>query len=232
LRRINLLPEAARRKAALPGRLQRYRQYVGVGALALGVLIVVAGYLLQSRSLGQLAAKKGRVQSELEELRPVLAAVDTLQQLKSTLVAKMEIVDKLMVGRLLWARKLNELSDLLSSQPALRDNIFLTALKRDSERRTVVQMVPAKGAGRSERMVPKRTSVLVPVLRLEGAVFTPGSEEAIELVGSLQNAIEQDSAFFADFEDVDFEEAEQRDISGKTVWGFELFCEFKPGVVR
>ncbi len=232
MRRINLLPEAARGKAALPGRLQRYRQYVGVGALALGVLIIVVGYLLQSRSMGQLAAKKDHLQRELEELQPVLAAVDTLQQLKGTLVAKMEIVDKLMVGRLLWAKKLNELSDLLSSQPQLRDNIFMTGLKRDSERRTVVQMVPATGGGSGGRMVPKRSSVLIPVLRLEGAVFTPGSEEAIELVGALQNAIEQDSAFFADFQDVDFQEAEQRDIFGKTVWGFELFCEFKPGVVR
>lgn len=198
----------------------------------MGLLIVIAAYLWQSHAMGSLTSRKRVVERELEELQPVLAAVDTLQELKTTLLTKIEIVDKLMVGRFLWAKKLNQLSDLLFSAPEFRDHIFLTRLKRDLERKTIVEMVPAKGKGSGGQLTAKRTTVAVPVLRLEGAVFTPGSERAIELVGELQRAIEQDSAFFAEFEDVDFREAQSEDVFGRTVWGFELYCEFKPGVLR
>ena len=234
MRRINLLPEAARRRRGATVRLDQYRTFLGVGAVVLGLLIVVGLYIYQSHSISALKSRKKVVQEELDTLKPVLAAVDTLQGLKTTLVTKIEIVDKLMVGRFLWAKKLNQLSDLLSSRPEFRDHIFLTRLRRDVERKTVVEMVPSKGSqrGGGQRMVPKRTSVAVPVLRLEGAVYTPGSERAIELVGELHNAIEQDSAFFAEFVDIDFREAQSDEILGKTVWGFELYCEFRPGVLR
>lgn len=232
MRRINLLPEAGRRRTGVTLQMERYKTLLGAGAIALGLLVVIAAYLLQGQSMSNLNGRKRGVEQELEELKPVLAAVDTLQELKTTLLTKIQIVDKLMVGRFLWAKKLNQLSDLLASAPELRDHIFLTRLKRDLERKTIVEMVPAKGKGSGEQLVPKRTTVAVPVLRLEGAVFTPGSERAIELVGELQHAIEQDSAFFAEFADVDFREAQSEDVFGRTVWGFELYCEFKPGVLR
>jgi hypothetical protein len=232
VRRINLLPEAARRRRGSSVRIDQYRTFLGVSAVALGLLIVVGLYLWQSHSIGSLKSRQRVVQEELDTLQPVLAAVDTLQGLKMTLVTKIEIVDKLMVGRFLWAKKLNELSDLMSSNDEFRDHIFLTRLKRDVERKTVVEMVPAKGQREAGRLVPKRTTVAVPVLRLEGAVYTPGSERAIELVGELHNAIEQDSSFFAEFADIDFREAQSEEVLGKAVWGFELYCEFKSGVLR
>ncbi len=233
MRRINLLPEAARRRKGVAVQMLRYQAFLGVGAIVLALLVVIAAYLWQGQTMRHLSIRRQAVQRDLEELEPVLATVDTLKGLKSTLLTKIEIVDKLMVGRFLWAKKLNQLSDLLSSEPEFRDHIFLTRLKRDLERKTIVEMVPSKGRkGSEEKLVPKRSTVAVPVLRLEGAVFTPGSERAIELVGELHNAIGQDSAFFADFADVDFREAQSEEMFGKTVWGFELYCEFKPGVLR
>jgi Tfp pilus assembly protein PilN len=232
VRRINLLPEAARRRTGVTVQVERYRSFLGIGAIVLGLLIVVGAYLWQSRSISSLSGRTRDVERELEELQPVLAAVDTLQDLKTMLLTKIEVVDKLMVGRFLWAKKLNQLSDLLASEPDFRDHIFLTQLERDLERKTIVEMVPAKGQGAGGQLTTKRTTVSVPVLRLGGAVFTPGSERAIDLVGELQRAIEEDSSFFAEFETVDFREAQSEEVFGRTVWGFELYCEFRPNILR
>ena len=78
--------------------------------------ILIFCYMLVGVRIAQENKKLGALRKEYELLRPEYEKVVKLKADKEKLEAKILVMDKLLAQRLLWSKKLNQLSDLMSPQ--------------------------------------------------------------------------------------------------------------------
>jgi Tfp pilus assembly protein PilN len=109
--KINLLPAELRprKKTTLP---IRQMAFLGGGVVAILILF----YILVGIRITQENIKYNRLKKEYEAIRPEYERVKKLKVNKERLEAQVALMEKLIVQRLLWAKKLNEMSDLMPPQ--------------------------------------------------------------------------------------------------------------------
>ncbi len=202
MRRINLLPSAQRRGGGpgLAGHLRLLTQlppktWTAVIA-ALGILIT----LLMAYSVGTAKASVDRqlrtAQAQLDSLRPVVQEVEDLQRLKATLDSKMEVIDRLVIGRMSWAKKLHEIATLMSRNEEIARNVWLTSInlveRREMEDRPEVRVDKDGKRTTVTTKVPAIYRVIEMTGRLPGRVSTG-------MVSDIMKMMKEDAVFFKDF---------------------------------
>ena len=118
---VNLLPEELRKIE----RVRKVKADIAVlsgGAIAVGVLVAVIAFVMIGRRVSQLA----QVKTRLNQLSAQREEADALIKKKLDLTKELEILDGFTTRRLLWHRRLNEVSD------AVPEDCFLKKLSYSS----------------------------------------------------------------------------------------------------
>ena len=120
--KINLLPKEVEKKVAL-----REKKFL----LSIIVLLVVGGFLgLYFLKVGQytrLRKKVRRVEKELSLLKTIVKKVDEIEKSKEALAKKLDVIQSLMVNRLIYPQLLEDLARIVSSR------VWLNSLTTRSE---------------------------------------------------------------------------------------------------
>lgn len=205
---INLLPLSLRKKKRKVELPPVNFIMIGGGILALLLLLTI--------SLGACTHLKSsrlqKTEEELNRLKPKSDKVAYLSHEKQKLEKKMAVVEQLVDKRILWARKLNELSNLIPPQVWLK-SLFVEerTLKADS--------------GEEET---ERRKFLV----IQGVAISRRGEESggLKVVGDFMERIRNDNSFCADLVSVEQRGSILRDkIGDSETMHFELSCQFKEG---
>jgi Tfp pilus assembly protein PilN len=112
---VNLLPEELRKIE----RVRRVKMDIAVlsgGAIAVGVLIAVIAFVVVGRRMSQLA----QVKTRLNQLTAQREEADALLKKKLELTRELEILDGFTTRKLLWHRRLNEVSDAVPEDCVLK----------------------------------------------------------------------------------------------------------------
>jgi Tfp pilus assembly protein PilN len=214
--RINLMPERDVRRRRTRARAAPTRQVSPLTILAIAALVVVAaGYYYTQiyRPINQLerekeskANKLAKVNRDIEALEP---KVETLKEAALITDALLKVVYALdPVDRLLWSRKLNQVSDLVP------DNVYIVRIgvtediKRQeakSSKQRVDDWEAAQKKGRKKRgrakaktkAGPKPESIYFPVitqtLRLTGVAYSDNPDDLIPLINQFYKNLKEGS---------------------------------------
>ena len=125
---INLLPEDLRKRKKKID-LPKIPLLPAVSAF-LAILLVV--YLVMGLAVGLKKRTLRRLTKRWEDLAPQKNEVELLKTQINSLNRKVEIIDQLTVNRILWAKKLNDLSSLITS------GVWLNSLSLDVSNRCLV----------------------------------------------------------------------------------------------
>ncbi len=205
---VNLLPlslREKRRRIELPP-----VTFIIVGGGILALLLLSSAVLAGSTHLRRSRLQK--VEEEFESLKPESEKIAYLKDKKQKLGKKMAVIEQLVDKQILWARKLNELSNLIPSR------VWLTSLFIEER---------SLKTGSSENET-KRGKFLV----IKGVAISRGEGETgeLKLVGDFMERIRSDSSFCADFLSVEqWGSISRGKIGGLETMYFELSCQFEEG---
>lgn len=221
MRRINLLPSTRKRdKGGIVARLVFLRNLpprtwtVVLGCIAAAVAVLLVVSVSSERST--VLSRTEIAQAQLDSLRPVVVEVEDLRHLKEVLDAKMDVVDKLIIGRVCWARKLNQLAAVFDRDETIKQKVWLTGIDLVDRRSIETRVVEKKEKGGQVRKEVTRVPVMTKVLELAGVVE---SEAAAGIVSDLMRLIREDEAFFAEFSKIELDHigsGRAKDTEGKT----------------
>lgn len=201
--KINLLPVELRpgKKIAIP---VKSMSFIGVG---IGV-ILLCFYIMIGVRINQEKERLDALGKEYEAIKPEYEKVKKLKADRDRLEAKVALMEKLIVQRLLWAKKLNQLSDLMPPQ------VWLSSL-------SVVSRTTTKHVDGKEISVPTR------MLIIRGKTYSDKGEKMVEQVGDFMRSIKEHGPFFKDFVNVELVSTERETIAKTEIMKFELTCQFK-----
>jgi Tfp pilus assembly protein PilN len=196
---INLLPPDRRRMSVdwLPKAAA-----ICIATLAIGAVLALNAYY----AFGNMALRqnKATIESEIAEIQPEVDRVKRMESEIAVLHRKETVINDLVLNRIEWARKLNQLSDILPARVWLEE----------------VALVKEKG-------VQARDAAPRKVLRIVG--LTQAMDHARSLEAAFIYNI-MHSPFMEDFESVQLVKSERTEWSGDksfTVWKFELNLPLK-----
>lgn len=207
MRRINLLPTSRKRDAAgIFARLDFLKNLpprtwtVVIAGVAAAVAVLLVATVSTERST--VLSRTETAQAQLDSLRPVVVEVDDLRHLKDVLDAKMDVVDKLIISRLCWARKLNQLAAVFDRDETIKQKVWLTTVDLVDRRTLETRVINKEGKGGQVRQEVSRVPVVVRALELVGVIE---SETAAGIVSELMKIIREDKAFFDTFSKIELE---------------------------
>ena len=149
------------------------------------------------------------------ELTSSNAKLDELKKEIKEVQARVETIEGLLRRRFIWARKLNQLSDVLSK------GVWLDQDHLDIKK----QQVPSNQKG----VPPKK--MLSYSLVLHGTAVSREEEETA-VIGRFMKALKEDKEFFSDFIDIELGSIQADEIANKDVMHFTITCYFKDGAIR
>lgn len=122
--RINLLPVRTSR------RLEAVKQELILGALGIGVLLIVCGvvFMFQSAKANELRRANSGLQSDLDNLRLIVARVDEVEQINQELRRKLSVIGNLQASKTGPVHMLDELS------AATPEKLYVTELEEEAGR--------------------------------------------------------------------------------------------------
>jgi Tfp pilus assembly protein PilN len=173
---------------------------IGLIGVTVAIAVLLVGTVLSERSSVQ--SRTEIAQAQLDSLRPVVVEVDDLRHLKEILDAKMDVVDELIIGRLCWARKLNQLAALLDRDETIKQKVWLTAIDLVDRRSTETRVITREGKGGEVIEEVRRVPIVTKALELQGVIE---SETAAGIVSDVMRQIRDDEAFFDTFSKVELE---------------------------
>ncbi len=139
-----------------------------------------------------------------------------LSELKAELkvvTERVATIEELFKRRFIWARKLNQLSDVLSK------GIWLDDIHLEIKTQAAPQGV--KGAK------PKKFYLLL----LQGTAVSREEEETA-VIGRFMKDLKAHMEFFADFSDIELGSIQSDKIGGRDVMHFTITCYFKEGAIQ
>ena len=129
--KINLLPEEYRKKKVdLSEIFQKYKGLaIPIGATVIGIVIVISSVVLvypkiKTRTLNKLKDKWKKIENDYE-------LVMKLKEEEKLLKQKLDSIDFIINNRLIWAMKLNEISDALPPEIQLTEINVTTEKDKD-----------------------------------------------------------------------------------------------------
>ena len=217
---INLLPKELRKKTHkaisaggldLPKRLM-----INTGIIVLFFLVLTHIALSITTMI-----KKGQAQDlqlEWQILQPAKQSADGHIRQIQALKAREKLIKSVGGVDVIWARKLNYISELIPSE------IWLTRITLD-ERQRVIKRGQTRGLNaRAAAGVRDNTQQ---ILTLNGIVESKHSSKMLSPVGRFIKSLENEPLFFDDFEEIELGDVKRREIEERNVMSFELICVVK-----
>lgn len=219
---INLLPEEIqhlRKKKLLTLKLNLFAI---LGAIVFAGLLVAFHLGLFAYNVF-LNARLAKMQGVYETIKPEADKILALKEKTDQLIRKKNVVLSLIENRIIWAQKLNELSDLLPGQVWLND----LEIKRQSEQIAKKVKMP------DGTMMEKMETVYFYVLEYNGGVISLERREMLYLVGNFIANIKNNESFFSLFEDIELvnTQREQDKGTGREYMKFTLQSRLKSGII-
>ena len=192
---INLLPKEIQKEKDLSS-LKWMASTVLIALLVLLFLLwMFAGIHLQARKV-----RLGGLERKWTELRPQVEKVNKLEERRKTLQIRVALVDNLLQNRLIWARKLSDISRLLP------DGVWLNNLR-----------------------VEKQGEPSVKTLIINGTAVSMKGQEVLDLIGMFMARLESDEDFFADFVSLKPGSSSRDNKGTVSAMNFELVLRFAEG---
>lgn len=201
---INLLPKELRprRKITIPAKCMTF---IAGGIVVILIFIHILVAMMINREKGKLAFLK----KEYERIKPEYERVLKLKSDKENLEAKIALMDKLMAQRLLWSKKLNQLSDLMPP------NVWLSSL-------SIISRPEKQTVGGKEVTIDRKK------LLIRGKTYSGKGEKMLGHEGDFMDRIEGHEGFFKDFEEnVEFISTQRETIGQTDIMKFEFTCQLK-----
>lgn len=126
-------------------------------------------------------------------------------------------IEGLFKRRFLWARKLNQLSDVLS------EGIWLEEISLDIKSETRAPPVNVKGA--------KPKKVLSYSLVMKGSAVSREEEETA-VIGKFMKTLKEDKSFFSDFQDIELGSIQSDKLGERDIMHFTITCRFKEAAIQ
>lgn len=218
---INLLPEKLRKKKK-PFKMPEITvasMPILIGIVTLLVIIHLAFIFtvkIQNRAYERMS-KEWKVDSVKKD------AIELTRRENIRMKKKVSEIEKLMSKKILWSKKLNQLSDLIMP------GVWYTRLSID--KKTVV--VEPKGAGplKKKSLGMKRLAterVEISYLNIEGEVSSAYGDE-LAIIGRFIEQLKSAPEFFGDFSNIELHSTELHSIGKIDVMKFNINCYFKKG---
>lgn len=135
---INLLPEEYRKKKTDFGEMfKKYKDLAIPGVAILGIVIVIVSFIivvypgLQGRTLRKLETRWKKVEKDYNKVVKLKKKQKRLQELLNN-------IKQITEGRILWARRLNDISDSLPSEIQLKELVTRVEKIKDKPDRVVL----------------------------------------------------------------------------------------------
>ncbi len=210
---INLLPkELQKKKIKLPD-----ISFLPIIAGVLGIIIII--HLLLSLSINLKARALRRLEKRWQEIAPDKKNADEVILELTTMRSRIDAIDKLVQGRMSWAKKLSDLSG------AMTPSVWLNKLwieKKVVSRAQEVQKTARKGT----QVKVESKKVTIETLHLNGSAIATGGEETAA-IGKFMWSLKNDPEFFADFSEIESAYMQRTRLKEVEVMDFELICYFK-----
>ena len=214
---INLLPAELRKARKgldlkLPG-----MDIVITSAVILGIVMILI-YLVSFSSAEFMGWKHNKLVAEYSKLEPIMREVERLENTKRSIHKKISILKGLIHSKIIWAKRLNRLSDILPTQT------WLT--KMAVEKRTeMVSVTPkTKTGSRAGKKIKKSCNVFI----LEGIALSRENEDMTRRIGDLIKKVREDSIFSSDFSSVNLVSTCRVSVADVDVMSFKIGCRFTP----
>ncbi|MBN1526906.1 MAG: hypothetical protein JW919_04910 [Candidatus Omnitrophica bacterium] len=227
---INLLPKAKKKpmRRAGPGidlsgfdlqNLPLMKIIIAsIAFLAVFQLILLLTGAVCKLNLGLLEKSYSRIATQKKE-------ADALKADVLSMGGKAQAIDELMVKRLSWAKKLNDLSD------AMTPDVWLTDLEYGEKTVNRQLATPARifkdEFGRERRLDTEK--VTVPYIVLSGYVSSSKGEGAAS-IGRFIKSLKSHKGFFADMSDIELGNIKAAKVEDQDVMSFTITCFFKEAI--
>ena len=184
--RINLLP---------PERMPaRQNLWVKAGVL-LGMMGVTVIFILASLWINIVLIQRNydidRMERQITEMEENLVEYADLKKQEDNLLQKQKIIDILIIKRVAWAPKLNQLSDLLP------DDIWLEGVSTRQDKKQVDVKTPAGSNSVSTSAKKKKITIYTDFLVLDAATNRTSEDTAkwAEFMSNLENNVDYMNGF-------------------------------------
>ncbi|MBL7070661.1 MAG: hypothetical protein ISS26_00605 [Candidatus Omnitrophica bacterium] len=207
--KINLLPKELRvKKVELPN----------ISFLPL-VIIVVLVHIILGFSTNMKEKSLAELEDKWQALQPEKKIADELTDELTTKRVKIDAIDSLIQGRMSWAKKLSDLSDVMTP------GVWLNRLWLEQE--TLLERMELKRSG-SEDQQPQTITrkKIIKTLHINGSVIAKGGEETAA-IGKFIKSLKNNKSFFADYEEVEATSIQRSRLKDIEIMDFELICYFK-----
>ncbi len=151
---INVLPENLRpvKRTPLP-------HIISLAVLFLAIAGVLGYYLQLEAAVAAEQAKQASIEAQYNEKREVVADFNRLTDQKLALQARIETIEDISAGRIIWSRALHRLTELMP------ENIWITRVRVVNRTRTRVVQVTNPETG---EVTSERQRVTLPFLEISG----------------------------------------------------------------
>ena len=196
---INLLPKEIQKERKL--NTLKSLIITVVGSLLAFFLVV---WILLGLNLRVRKARLNSLNKRWESLVPVVNEVVKLEEYKKTLEKRVRLVDDLLHRRMLWAKKLNDISRLIP------DGVWLRSLRIGQKSLT----------GPADEVISNKALIMDSIcVSLKG-------EEMLDLVGRFMANLKDDKGFFQDFVDIRLGTCQREQRGSLETMNFELTLWF------
>jgi hypothetical protein len=213
---LDLLPEELKKK--------RKKQFampeISIGSLPIligsGVLLVAVHVILLT-AINFNKSAHAKMTKEWQEIEPLKKTIELIRRKNIETSKNIDSIEKLMSRKVLWFRKLNQLSGLLTP------GIWYTKLSID-EKVVALKAEPQPGQKMASALLTKR--VVIPYLIIEGEVSATYGEE-LAIIGKFIKRLKHDKEFFGDFSNIELDSTKLHTILENDVMKFSINCYFK-----
>ena len=213
---INLLPTELRKaRKGLDLKLPGMEIFMTGGVILVVVMVLV--YLISFSSAKFMGWTHNKLVAEYSKLEPIMREAEKLESAKKSINRKISLLKKLMHSRIIWAKRLNQLSDILPFQT------WLT--KMAVEKRT--EMVSATPKTKASPGAGKKVKKSYNVFILEGMALSRENEDMTRRIGDLIKKVREDSIFSSDFSSVNLVSTCRVNVADVDIMSFKVGCRFK-----
>ena len=173
-----------------------------MGSLLAFLLVV---WILLGLNLRIRKARLNSLNKRWQSLVPVVNEVIKLEEYKKTLERRVRLVDDLLYRRMLWAKRLNDISRLIP------EGVWLKNLR----------------IGQKSLTSPADEVISNKALVMNGTCVSLKGEEMLDLIGRFMASLKDDKGFFQDFVDIRLGTCQRERRGSLETMNFELTLWFR-----
>ena len=213
---VNLLPAELRKaRKGLDLKLPGMEIFITGGVILAVVMVLV--FLISFSSAKFMGWRHNKLAAEYSKLEPIMREAERLENTKRAIHKKISVLKGLIRSRIICAKRLNQLSDILPPQT------WLT--KMAVEKRT--EMVSAAPKTKAGPVAGKKVKKNYNVFILEGMALSRENEDMTRRIGDLIKKVREDSIFSSDFSSVNLVSTCRVSVADVDIMSFKIGCRFK-----